>query len=389
MPSRRAYTLLGLASAAVMVAVAHAPGEAGGLHTLAVAGLALVSGSLLAEVLGVAPAALELLLGLVAALAGASPGPLLDGLGLLGSVFIMFMAGVEVDPRYLRRRLASSLASGLASFAVPAVVGYLVLSSLGYSGREALLASIACSTTSVAVVYALVRRAGIARSPLGQLVLSSAMVADVASILAYAAVSGPLGPAAAYLAASVVGAIATARLLAFIAGAPHEAEIRVLLAVLTMMALLGERLGSHAILFAFLLGASSRRVLASTPGLEERISAIVFGLLAPLFFVDAGLHAAPRNPLVYAETALLLLAATLPAKVLATHAALQATAGRRVPVRLSTVFAARLTVSTVIAFSGEAQGILPHDLAGAIIVSALIATLAAAGVARALRVEEL
>ncbi len=86
---------------------------------LTVAALALASGSLLAEALGVAAAVVELALGLAAALAGAEPGPVLDSLAQLGAVFIMYMAGLEVDAEVLSRRLAASLASGTASFTAP------------------------------------------------------------------------------------------------------------------------------------------------------------------------------------------------------------------------------------------------------------------------------
>ena len=383
----RAGLMGALASSGGILLAFRGPFGDPGLYGLTVAGLLILGGALLGEALDVATAVVEIALGTMAAVAGAEPGPVLDTLGGLGSVMIMYMAGLEVDPAVLRRRLSASLLGGLSSFLVPMVVGFLALHALGFDPLESLLASIACSTTSVAVVYAITRRSGILRSPLGQVVISAAMVADVASIVAFAAVAGGHGVpghlTAAYLAGSVFAAYASARLIDWVSGGDREAEVRGLLALVALMALVGEELGGHAILYAFLLGMATRRMVGRLPGLEERLTGITFGFLAPIFFVDAGLHAAPRNPLLYGELALLLLAATLPAKIAATHISLRAATRRRVPARLSSVFAARLTVSTVIAFAGEKAGLLPHDLAGAIIFSALIATITAAVLARA------
>ncbi len=352
------------------------------LYGLSVVSLLLVSGALIAEPIDVSPAVVELVLGAGAGIAGIPRTGVVDLLGLIGSVYIMYMAGLEVDPRLLRRHLATSLAVGLVSFLAPMSVGFLVLRFLGYGFEEALLASIACSTTSVAVVYAITRRRGLARRPLGQVVLSASMVADIASILAFVAVASGLSLiVAGYLIGSVVLVWGVARFAEFASGGEHEVEMRLVLAVLVSASLVSEYVGVHAILFAFLLGMATRDIVRGTPGLGEKLSSITFGLLAPIFFVDAGLHAAPEHLVEYAELTILLIAMSLPVKVAATHYALLIATGRRIRARLSTVFGARLTVSTVVAFAGEASGVLGHDLAGAIIFSALVATIVSASIA--------
>ncbi len=352
------------------------------LYSFAVVSLLMAAGALIAEPLGIAAAIVELSLGFIAGLFGAPKSALVDSLGLIGSVFIMYMAGVEIDPLVLKRYLAPSVASGLASFLAPMSVTYLALSILGYSHLESLLTSIGVSTTSVAVVYAIIRRHGLLRRRRGQIVLAVAMVADVASILAfvYAASAHSLSMAA-YFVATAVSPFLVARAFDALAGGEYEVELRLVLASLVAASLLGEYFGVHAILFAFLLGVATRKTIVRRPSLLEKMTALTFGLLAPIFFVNAGLHASPRNPLLYLELTILLLIVSLPLKIASTHYAIRFSTGERLHPRITSVFGARLTVSTVIAFAGEASGILSHDLAGSIILSALAATIISALIA--------
>ncbi|MCE4624887.1 MAG: cation:proton antiporter [Desulfurococcales archaeon] len=363
-----------------------------GLYSLSAISFLLAGAALLAEALDVAPAVVELVLGVLAAEAGVPSVEGVELLALVGSVFIMYMAGLEIDPHLLRRNLLSSTISGVVSFLAPMVVAALgVHHFLGYTWEQSLLAAIGTATTSVAVVYAIIRRGGLTRRPIGQIILATAMVADVASILAFVAVEAGISVVVGlYLVGIVAVIILLARFFEWASGGLHEVELKLILAFLTAAALISEYVGVHAILFAFLLGIATRDTVEKSRDLGTKLTALTFGVLAPIFFIDAGLHAKPEHPLLYAEIAALLLLLTFPAKVLFTHAALKALTGsRRVRLKLTSVFGARLTVSTVIAFTGEATGKLPHDLAGAIIMSALIATIAAAAITRSPIPEEI
>lgn len=359
------------------------------LYALSVVSMLLASSALIAEPLSVAPAIVEIVLGVIAGALGVPATSSVNLLGLVGSVFIMYMAGLEIDASLLRRILLHSLIAGLASFIAPAVFSYAVLTLIGYSSREALLASIGTATTSVAVVYAIIRRRAISRLPMGQLVLATAMVADVTSILVFVLIeTGLTVHVIVYFIGVFIAVLILSRFLEWVAGGEHEVELRLILSFLTAAALVSEYMGAHAILFAFLLGVATRKTISRHRLLNDKLSALTFGLLAPIFFVDAGLHAAPEHFILYAELALLLTVVTLPSKILATHYTLRILAGRRIRLRLSSVFGARLTVSTVIAFTGEATGALSKDLAGAVIISALIATIASALIAGAPMTEE-
>lgn len=349
------------------------------LYSLSVVSLLLASSALIAEPLAVTPAVIEIVLGVLAGSSDIPRAASVELLGLIGSVFIMYMAGLEIDPSLLRRLLVPSMVAGVISFMAPAIAAYLALTLIGYSRIESMLAAIGTATTSVAVVYAIIRRKALSRRPLGQTILATAMIADVASILAFVLVeAGITVTVTLYFIGLAFAVWILSRFLEWVSGGEHEVELRLILSFLIAAALISEYVGVHAILFAFLLGITTRSTITKNRLLEDKLGALTFGLLAPIFFIDAGLHATPEHPLLYAELAGLLLIVTFPTKILATHVSLRILTKRKIRLRVSSVFGARLTVSTVIAFTGEATGVLSHDLAGAVIMSALIATIVSA-----------
>lgn len=167
-----------------------------------------------------------------------------------------------------------------------------------------------------------------------------------------------------------------------------KGEVRVIIAVLLAASLVSDILGVHAILFAFLLGMALRDYVIRDKALFEGLSTLTFGFFAPIFFVNAGMHAVPRNPMLYLTLSGLLIVLSYPPKALATWGVVKLVTGRN-PGKISLVFGARLTVSTVVAFAGLQTGVLPVEIAGAIILSALIATLASALAVKAPVSEEL
>jgi Kef-type K+ transport system membrane component KefB len=122
-------------------------------------GMALVA-SLISIKFAVPAALAEIVVG---ALAGNIPGlrehitstDVVVFLASVGSLVLTFLAGAEIDPVALRGHWRASLSIGLVSFALPflAAFGFCGL-VLGWNLRAAEIGGIALSTTSVAVVYA-------------------------------------------------------------------------------------------------------------------------------------------------------------------------------------------------------------------------------------------
>ncbi len=148
--------------------------------------LALIA-SLISIRTGISVALIEILVGVLAgnlavgleggtlhigiAGAGTNPGQLhhllqstewTNFLALLGSGVLTFLAGAEIDPVSLKANWGASVLIGVLSFAIPFVVVWLLAQFVfGWPLHQAQIAGIALSTTSVAVVYAVMIGGGI------------------------------------------------------------------------------------------------------------------------------------------------------------------------------------------------------------------------------------
>jgi Kef-type K+ transport system membrane component KefB len=113
----------------------------------------------------------------------------LDFLAKFGSIVLTFLAGMEVDPTYFRRRFEASFGIGFASFAGPFVVASLTAYLLlDWSLRASLIAGTALSTTSLAVVYAVLVERGLNVTHIGKLLMSATFVTDICTAIALSAI---------------------------------------------------------------------------------------------------------------------------------------------------------------------------------------------------------
>jgi Kef-type K+ transport system membrane component KefB len=154
-------------------------------------GLVVLLASLVSVELGLSVAILELLGGVIAGnVLGLTSQPWLDFIAAFASIVLTFLAGAEVDVDQLRREWRPSLSIGLVSFIGPfttaMAVAYWVL---GWSGRASAIAGIALSTTSLAVVYAVLVETGLNRERLGKLLMSATFVTDLATATALSVIA--------------------------------------------------------------------------------------------------------------------------------------------------------------------------------------------------------
>jgi Kef-type K+ transport system membrane component KefB len=150
----------------------------------------VVSASMLSVGLGISVALLELGLGVIAGnIFGLDPNA--DWLAFIASfasIVLTFLAGAEVDPDDFRERWGTSLVIGLVSFVGPFVVAALVaLGPLGWTLKASLIAGTALSTTSLAVVYAVLVETGLNETRVGKLSMSACFVTDMGTALALSA----------------------------------------------------------------------------------------------------------------------------------------------------------------------------------------------------------
>jgi Kef-type K+ transport system membrane component KefB len=130
----------------------------------AVLAAVVVLASVLSVELGISVALLELGLGVVAGNVFALD-PNTDWLvfvATFAAIVLTFLAGAEVDPDDFRERFAASVGIGLLSFVGPFVIAALVAYGLlDWSVKAALITGTALSTTSLAVVYAVLVETGL------------------------------------------------------------------------------------------------------------------------------------------------------------------------------------------------------------------------------------
>lgn len=258
-------------------------------------GLALAA-SLISVRLGVSVALVEIALGVVAGnTIGLSTTPWVDVLAGFGSVILTFLAGAEIDPASLRRHLKASLAIGLVSFAAPFTAAFAFARFVaGWDLAASQIAAVALSTTSVAVVYAVMIESGLASEEIGKRILAACFVTDLGTVLALGVLFADLSPLlVAFATVTAVVLLVVGRATRWVveryANRVSEPETKFLLLVLFGLGGLAVAAKSEAVLPAYLLGLVVAGVLAESRVLVGRIRAIAFSLLTPFYFIKAGL----------------------------------------------------------------------------------------------------
>src|SRR6266849_4526824 len=135
---------------------------------------------------GISVALVEILLGFLAGNTfHLSSTPWIDFLAGSGSVLLTFLAGAEIDPDVLRTNLRESLTIGFFSFLAPAVGAFAAAYWVfGWNLHAAEIAGVVLSTTSVAVVYAVMVESGRNETELGKVILAACFVTDLGTVVA-------------------------------------------------------------------------------------------------------------------------------------------------------------------------------------------------------------
>lgn len=263
----------------------------------AILAAAVLVASTVSVELGLSVALFELALGVIVGNALSLSTP--DWLSFVGSfagIVLTFLAGAEVDVQQLRREWKASFALGGVSFAAPFLVaGSFAYFALDWNRRQAEIAGIALSTTSLAVVYAVLVETGLNRTVIGKRLMSATFVTDFAT----AAALSILFIKPSFWIAPFVG-VSAALVLGLPRVAPWffrrygdrviEPEIKLVFASLFLLMWLGGRAHSHAVLPAFVLGLALSQHYAHHRKEQERLRVVAFAFLTPFFFLKGGLN---------------------------------------------------------------------------------------------------
>jgi Kef-type K+ transport system membrane component KefB len=220
----------------------------------------------------------------------------LSFVGTFAGVMLTFLAGAEVDIPQFRREWQASLSIGAVSFAAPFVVALSACYWLaGWNRDQAEIGGLALSTTSLAVVYAVLVETGLNGSVIGKRIMSATFVTDILTVV---------GLSVLFITPNIWVIPFAAVSVGFIWGLPKispwffgrygdrviEPEIKLVFAALFILMYLGTKADSQAVLPAFVLGLAMGAHYAEHRKEQERLRVVAFAFLTPFFFIKGGLN---------------------------------------------------------------------------------------------------
>lgn len=253
--------------------------------------------SVISVEIALSAAIIEIIAGVIAGnFLGLHPAPWMDFLAGFGGILVTFLAGAEVNPELMKQKLKESLLIGGFSFLVP----YLAAMSYCYyfahwNLKASLIAGCALSTTSLAIVYAVLIETGLTNTPTGKLVMASTFVTDIGTALALSLTfaEGSIRTVWFFIGSAIVIVLAPRYLpKVFERYGPRviEPEIKLLFFLLFLFMSLGQWGQSHAVLPVFILGLCLAKMFHTHRDLQRKLRIVAFAMTTPFFFIKGGMN---------------------------------------------------------------------------------------------------
>lgn len=263
---------------------------------LSMAALVLVA-SLLSIRFALSVAVVEIVLGVVGGnVLHMHTTPYIDFLASFGSILLTFLAGAEVDVVLVKTKFKESVLIGFFSFLLPflAAFAYCYLVA-GWGLKAAEIGGVALSTTSLAVVYAVLVETGLTSTDTGKTIMAACFITDLGTVVALSALFAKvnwwtLGFYLISIALIALGYRYFGRFVKRFGGRVIEPDIKLIFFVLFALMLLGQLGNSHAVLPAFVLGLALSGTFTHQKDLQRKLRVIAFGILTPFFFIKGGMN---------------------------------------------------------------------------------------------------
>jgi len=306
-----------------------------------------------------------------------------------GAILLTFLAGAELDPDSLRAKLKESTVIGFIGFLAPfagcvAIARFL----LHWDWRASLLAGIALSTTSMAVVYSVMLEFGFNKTEFGKGVLGSCFVNDLGTVIGLGLIFAPFTyRTAVFVAASVLAILfvprATEYLIRKYAYKTAAVRTKWILFLLFSLGALALWSGSEAVLPAYIIGMVLAGTISRDHFFIRRIRTLTIGFLTPFYFLRAGflmsLPAVVAGPVIF----LALFGGKVISKIFGLFPAIKSFLKNHVKETwyYTLMMSTGLTFGTISALYGLTHNIVSREqysfLVAAVIASAVIPTLIA------------
>ena len=242
-------------------------------------------------------------------------------LGQLGLLYLMFVAGVEIDLVLLRRHRRSAIAFSALTFTFPMLFGTIVGQALGWSiSASLLLGSLLASHTLV--LYPLVARAGLGKDAMIASAVGATVLTDTVTLVILAVIAGTssgTGSTAEIVLTLVIG-LAVLVIVCFVIlpllarrafrifGGDRTVRYVIAVEAFLIAAVVAETFGIEGIVGAFFAGLALNRLVPNEGRLMDRIDFFGSAVFIPVFLVSVGLL---LNPSVMVQPSTLGLAALL------------------------------------------------------------------------------
>ena len=351
-------------------------------------GLALIS-SLISIRVAISVALIEIVVGAIGGnWLGLAPNPWVNYLAGVGSVLLTFLAGAEIDPAVIRKHFWSSMSIGAMGFLAP-FFGVLAYTRFvcGWTWPQAEIAGLALSTTSVAVVYAVMVETGYNKHEVGKIILAACFINDLGTVLALGVLF------ANYNWWLVLFAVATGLVMwllpkfgpwffSKVGNRISEPEIKFILLILFLLGGLSNIAKSEAVLPAYLIGMVMAPFFLKERVLAQRMRVMAFTLLTPFFFLKAGALVKFGSVATGAVLILVLLGVKIATKFVGIWPLTRVFRfGQREGMYITLLMCTGLTFGSICALFGLNNNIINQDqytvLVTAVIASAVVPTIIA------------
>lgn len=348
-------------------------------------GLLIVVFGIISLEIGMSAPILEIIAGIIGAnIFQLTEVPWVDFIANFGILGLMFFAGLEVDKDELKEHFGTSIAIASASYLAPFILVLSIASlAFGFSLKSSALIAISLSTTSLALVYPILKERRMLEEKTGHIILTSAMLIDVFSMISLAVIFG------AFDEVTIVFLIITA---IFLYQAPRlgkwlfsrysdniiEFETKFVLLVLLSLLFFSERIMVSEAVLAFIMGFFFSEILEKHQMVAEKLRGIVFGFMSPIFFFKAGSYMTVNN---FNLQTVIFTSAFFPAaylakyffsKILLTKLGLP---DRHLGKFLGLIFNFRLTFGIVAALFGFEAGIITRSVYTAVVAIIIISSI--------------
>lgn len=303
-----------------------------------------------------------------------------------GAILLTFLAGAEIEPEILRKYGKESIGIGLLSFLLPflGAMAYAYYIA-NWNLDAAKICGIALSTTSVAVVYAVMVETGLNKTDLGKVILAACFVTDLGTVIALGILFANYTIWLALFAAITASVLVvtpwfTRWFFRTFNGHVSEPEIKLLFFMLFGLGWLATHANSEAVLPAYLLGIVVAGLFQEHREMVRHLRTATFALLTPFYFLKAGTIVSIPSIFSGIGLILVLLAVKVAAKFVGVYPLTKVFRfSSKIGMYTTLLMSTGLTFGSISALFGYTRGIITQDqytiLVTVVIGSAVVPTL--------------